>query len=69
MADVRENGSLEPVQSFATIVIFGATGDLAQRMLFPSLYNLDADGLLAAAVRIHGAARSKLDDPKVAASA
>ncbi len=27
-------------------VIFGATGDLARRMLFPSLYFLDADGLL-----------------------
>ena len=50
------------LQSFATIVIFGATGDLAQRMLFPSLYNLDADGLLGSDVRIHGAARSKLDD-------
>lgn len=50
------------LQSFATIVIFGATGDLAQRMLFPSLYNLDADGLLPEAVRIHGAARSPLDD-------
>ena len=33
-------------QPFATIVVFGATGDLALRMLFPSLYNLDADGLL-----------------------
>jgi len=49
-------------QSYATLVIFGATGDLAQRMLFPSLYNLDADGLLGDAVRIHGAARSKLTD-------
>ena len=28
------------------IVIFGATGDLAQRMLFPSLYFLDSEGLL-----------------------
>ena len=50
------------MQSFAAIVIFGATGDLAQRMLFPSLYNLDADGLLGDTVRIHGAARSKLDE-------
>ncbi len=50
------------MQSFATIVIFGATGDLAQRMLFPSLYNLDADGLLAPDVRIYGAARSQMDD-------
>ena len=49
-------------QSFATIVIFGATGDLAQRMLFPSLYNLDADGLLPDDLKIHGAARSALDE-------
>lgn len=49
-------------EAFETIVIFGATGDLAQRMLFPSLYNLDADGLLPAGLKIHGAARSPLDD-------
>jgi len=47
---------------FETIAIFGATGDLAQRMLFPSLYNLDADGLLAPGLRIFGAARSQMDD-------
>ncbi|MGH6882430.1 MAG: glucose-6-phosphate dehydrogenase, partial [Hypericibacter sp.] len=41
-------------------VIFGATGDLARRMLFPSLYFLDADGLLPAPLKIIGAARSKL---------
>lgn len=49
-------------EAFETIVIFGATGDLAQRMLFPSLYNLDADGLLPDGLKIHGAARSTLDD-------
>jgi glucose-6-phosphate 1-dehydrogenase len=43
-------------------VIFGATGDLARRMLFPSLYFLDADGLLPADMRIIGAARSRLSD-------
>ena len=43
-------------------VIFGATGDLARRMLFPSLYFLDADGLLPARLRIIGAARSVLTD-------
>ena len=48
--------------SFSTLVIFGATGDLAQRMLFPSLYNLDVDGLFADTVRIYGAARAPLDD-------
>ena len=28
------------------LLLFGATGDLAQRMLLPSLYGLHADGLL-----------------------
>ncbi|MDX2233030.1 MAG: glucose-6-phosphate dehydrogenase [Hyphomonadaceae bacterium] len=44
------------------LVIFGATGDLARRMLLPSLYFLDADGLLPASLRIVGAARSPLRD-------
>ncbi len=44
------------------IVIFGATGDLAQKMLFPSLYFLDADGLLPEDLLIVGTARSALDD-------
>ncbi len=39
-------------------VILGATGDLAQRMLFPSLFFLDADGLLPDRVRILGSARA-----------
>jgi glucose-6-phosphate 1-dehydrogenase len=43
-------------------VIFGATGDLARRMLFPSLYFLDADGLLPSRIRIMGAARSDHTD-------
>ena len=30
----------------STLVMFGATGDLARRMLLPSLYGLDSDGLL-----------------------
>ena len=44
------------------IVIIGATGDLAQRMLFPSLYFLDSENLLAADFRIIGAARSPHSD-------
>jgi glucose-6-phosphate 1-dehydrogenase len=46
----------------ADIVIFGATGDLAQRMLFPSLYFLDVEERLAPGLRIIGAARSDMDD-------
>lgn len=44
------------------LLLFGATGDLAQRMLLPSLCALDADGLLPDDLRILGAARSDLDD-------
>jgi glucose-6-phosphate 1-dehydrogenase len=42
------------------LVIFGATGDLAQRMLWPSLHGLDRDGLLPEALKIIGCARSHL---------
>ncbi len=45
-------------------VLFGATGDLALRMLFPSLYFLDADGLLPKVFTIIGASRSQLSDPE-----
>jgi glucose-6-phosphate 1-dehydrogenase len=44
-----------------TLLLFGATGDLAQRMLLPSLFGLDEDGLLPDALRIIGTARSDLD--------
>ncbi len=44
------------------IVIFGATGDLALRMLYPSLYFLDLDGLLPASLRVLGCSRSELSD-------
>ncbi len=46
----------------STFVMFGATGDLARRMLLPSLFGLDSDGLLPADLRIVGTARSQLDD-------
>ena len=42
------------------IVIIGATGDLAMRMLFPSLYFLDREGLLSDDFQIIGAARSDM---------
>jgi glucose-6-phosphate 1-dehydrogenase len=46
----------------ATLLLFGATGDLARRMLLPSLYGLDADGLLPEELRIIGTARTDLDN-------
>jgi len=51
---------LERVQDPAVIVIFGATGDLTWRKLFPSLFSLYRNGLLPENVCIVGAARSKL---------
>lgn len=44
------------------LLLFGATGDLAQRMLLPSLYGLHVDGLLPPDLRIVCTARSPLDD-------
>ena len=44
------------------LLLFGATGDLAQRMLLPSLYGLDSDGLLPEGLTITGTARSEHDD-------
>jgi len=46
----------------ATLLLFGATGDLARRMLLPSLYGLDADRLLPDELRIVGTARTELGD-------
>jgi len=48
------------MEKVATLLLFGATGDLARRMLLPSLYGLDADGLLPADLRIVGTARTEL---------
>ena len=39
------------------LVLLGATGDLAKRMLWPSLLHLDADGLLPEGLALFGVAR------------
>src|SRR5579862_194913 len=49
------------------IAIFGATGDLARRMLFPSLYFLEQEGLLPKDVVITGCSRSAMTDAEFAA--
>jgi glucose-6-phosphate 1-dehydrogenase len=54
--------------AYQTIIIFGATGDLAHRMLFPSLYNLYVDRLLPDDVQIIASGRSALDDQAFRAS-
>ncbi|MEN6537873.1 MAG: glucose-6-phosphate dehydrogenase [Bryobacteraceae bacterium] len=42
------------------LIIFGAAGDLARRLLFPSLYNLARDSLLSEQFAIIGVARAPL---------
>ena len=42
------------------LVLFGGTGDLAQRMLFPSLFHLDADNFLPEGFRIVATARAEM---------
>ncbi len=45
-----------------TFLLFGATGDLAQRMLLPSLFALHADRLLPPDLAILGTARTDISD-------
>lgn len=46
----------------AVIVIFGASGDLTQRKLIPSLYSLACDNLLAKETYVIGIGRTEFDD-------
>ena len=41
------------------LIIFGATGDLSARKLFPALFQLDAAGLLSDDLRIVAVARQE----------
>jgi|TARA_R100000501_G_scaffold17834_1_gene34175 glucose-6-phosphate 1-dehydrogenase len=53
----------------SSLILFGATGDLAKRMLLPSLYALHKDGLLPSGLTIVGTARSELTDEEFRAKA
>ncbi|XP_043724224.1 glucose-6-phosphate 1-dehydrogenase 6, cytoplasmic-like [Telopea speciosissima] len=56
---VPENGCL-------SIVVFGASGDLAKKMTFPALFNLYRQGFLPPSeVHIFGYARTKLSDAEL----
>jgi glucose-6-phosphate 1-dehydrogenase len=52
------NGGVES----ATVVIFGASGDLTRRKLVPALHSLGCEGLLPQSVHVLGVARSDLTD-------
>lgn len=50
-----------PVDPF-DFIIFGATGDLAERKLLPALYHRQQDGQITEPTRIIGASRSEMSD-------
>jgi len=58
------DNSLGQGSSSGTLLLFGATGDLAKRMLLPSLFTLFEDGLINRNLHIVGTARSDFDDQK-----
>ncbi len=63
-AGLRQERAAEP----CTVVIFGLTGDLAQRKLVPALYNLHHDRLLPGAFAVVGTARGEVDDAELRAA-
>jgi glucose-6-phosphate 1-dehydrogenase len=52
-----------------TLVIFGATGDLARRKLLPAIYNLAHEGALPERFSLIGSSRSDMSDADYAAQA
>jgi len=58
----KQPPSKAPVAPTCTMVIFGAGGDLAKRLLIPALYNLSDAGLLAKDFKILGVDHSPGDD-------
>src|SRR5438270_10903818 len=67
MATTQENPLLEGLQLRRTpdpcaLVIFGASGDLTQKKLFPALYSLAFRRLLPAKFAVVGVARTEESD-------
>mmetsp|Transcript_4154 Transcript_4154/g.4076 ORF Transcript_4154/g.4076 Transcript_4154/m.4076 type:complete len:503 (-) Transcript_4154:1044-2552(-) len=54
--------SVEPFGKHVTIVVFGASGDLAKKKTFPALFGLFREGELPSTIKVIGYARSKLSD-------
>jgi glucose-6-phosphate 1-dehydrogenase len=58
----EQTPSLTPVTEPCAIVLFGASGDLAQRMVVPAIFRLVRSGLLDPEVRLIGYARTQMTD-------
>ena len=61
MNPLEEKDGFSPSKDPALLVIFGATGDLAKKRLFPSLYNLMLNGDLPINFAIVGCGRKEID--------
>jgi glucose-6-phosphate 1-dehydrogenase len=55
------SANLIPSSAPCVMLIFGATGDLAKRLLVPALYNLACDGLLSDNFVVLGTGRTQLN--------
>lgn len=54
--------SVNPFGKNVTIVVFGASGDLAKKKTYPALFGLFREGELSLDIKVIGYARSKLSD-------
>jgi glucose-6-phosphate 1-dehydrogenase len=73
LATLEENPLVEGLERTpvhpTTLVIFGATGDLAHRKLLPAIYNLAHEGALPERFNLIGMARSEMPDEAYRATA
>jgi len=59
---MSEHDETTPAAAPGTVVIFGATGDLAKRKLLPALYNLASRHALPEAFKVVGVGRKPMSD-------
>ena len=57
---------MSPSETTSVLVLFGATGNLAKKMLFPALYRIEERGALHQ--RLIGVSRNDWDDERFAAA-
>ena len=62
MTDRKQDGESASDPGPVVFVLFGATGDLARRMVLPAFYRLACDGLLPRQWRLVGNGRGEVTD-------
>ena len=58
----KQESATAAVAPDATLVIFGAMGDLARRLLVPSIFNLARDGLIPEGFAVLGVSHHDASD-------